>query len=343
VRARHGPPVRTMRSSRSRARFRVPCGAASAHHARNLAPDGGPGTVRASRAGARSRVPCSAASAHHARNLAPDGGRGTVRGRRRTGGAVRARHGPPVRTVQASRSGARFRVPCGAASAHHARNPAPGGGLSTVRASRAGARFRVPCGATSAHHARNLAPGGGPGTVRGRRRTGGAARARHGPPVRTVRPSRSGARFRVPCGAASAHQARDLARDGGRGTVRGCRRPGGAVRARHGPPVRTVRASRSRARFRVPCSAASSAPRAQPRTRRRRPRTVRGPGTVPARPRQPAGVAVAVADADGCSAARTASTTGCAPPGSVNSVDCAVIQYGSAKASARPTSPLRAK
>jgi hypothetical protein len=60
-------------------------------------------------------------------------------------------------------------------------------------------------------------------------------------------------------------------------------------------------------------------------------------------PRQPAGVADADADADGCSAVRTASTTGCAPPGSVNSVDCAVIQYGSAKASARPTSPLRAK
>jgi hypothetical protein len=108
--------------------------------------------------------------------------------------------------------------------------------------------------------------------------------ARCGPatglPVRTVRPSRAGARFRVPCGAASAHHARNLAPDGG---------------AR----------------------------------------------TVPARPRQPAGVAVA--DPDGCSAARTASTTGCAPPGSVNSVDCAVIQYGSAKASARPTSPLRVK
>ena len=86
----------------------------------------------------------------------------------------------------------------------------------------------------------------------------------------------------------------------------------------------------------VPCSVrrCKRAPRAQPRTRRRT-------GTVPARPRQPAGVAVA--DADGCSAARTASTTGCAPPGSVNSVDCAAIQYGSAKASARPTSPLRAK
>jgi hypothetical protein len=280
VRARHGPPVRTVRPSRSRARFRVPCGAAGAHHARTLAPDGGRGTVRASRAGARSRVPCGAASAHHVRNLAPDGGRGTVRGCRRPGGAVRARPGPPVRTVRPSRSRARFRVPCGAAGAHQARNLAPDGGRGTVRASRSGARFRVPCSAASAHHARNLAPDDGHGTVRGRRRPGGAVRARPEPPVRTVRASRSRARFRVPCGAASAHHVRNLAPDGG---------------AR----------------------------------------------TVPARPRQPAGVAVA--DADGCSAARTASTTGCAPPGSVNSVDCAVIQYGSAKASARPTSSLRAK
>ena len=174
-----------------------------------------------------------------------------------------------------------------------------------------------------------------PRTVRGRRRAGGAVRARHGSPGRTVRPSRYRARFRVPCGVASSAP-RAQPRTGRRPrTVRGRRRAGGAVRARHGSPGRTVRPSRSRARFRVPCGVASSAPHAQPRTGRR-PRTVRG-GSA----RQSAGVAVA--DADGCSAARTASTTGCAPPGSVNSVDCAVIQYGSAKASARPTSPLRAK
>ncbi len=215
MRARHGPPVRTVRPSRSRARFRVPCGAASAHHARNLVPDGGPGTVRASRSGARFRVPCGAASAHHARNLVPDGGPGTVRVRRRPGGTVRARHGPPVRTVRPSRSRARFRVPCRVAGAHHARKLAPDGGPGTVRASRSGARFRVLCSAASAHHARNLAPDGGHGTVRGRRRPGGAVRARHGPPVRTVRPSRSRATSRVPCGAASAHHVRNLAPGGG--------------------------------------------------------------------------------------------------------------------------------
>jgi len=176
----------------------------------------------------------------------------------RPGGAVRARHGPPVRTVRASRSRARFRVPCGAESAHHVRNPAPGGGPDTVRPSQSRARFRVPCCAASAHHVRNLAPGGRLGTVRGRRRTGGTVRARHGPPVRTVRPSRSRATSRVPCRVAGAHHARDLARDGGHGTVRGRRRPGGAVRARHGPPVRTVRPSRSRATSRVPCGAASA-------------------------------------------------------------------------------------
>ncbi|TCL80742.1 hypothetical protein EDF23_101182 [Curtobacterium sp. PhB128] len=272
MRGRHGPPVRTVRASRALARLRAPCGAASAHQACNLAPGGGPGTVR---------------------------------GGRRTGGTVRGRHGPPVRTV---------------------------------RPLRAGARFRVPCGFVSAHQACNLAPGGGPGTVRGGRRTGGAVRARHGPPVRTVRTSRARAGLRAPCGAASAHQARNLAPGGGPGTVRGRRWTGGTVRARHGPPVRTVRASRARAALRTPCGfvSAHQACNLAPGG---------GPGTVPARARsrQPAGVAVAVAVADGCSAARTASTTGCAPPGSVNSVDCVVIQYGSAKASARPMPSFSAK
>ncbi|TCL84189.1 hypothetical protein EDF31_106182 [Curtobacterium sp. PhB142] len=206
--------------------------------------------------------------------------------------------------------------------------------VRTVRASRARARLRAPCGFVSAHQARNLAPGGGPGTVRGGRRTGGTVRARHGPPAGTVRAFRACAALRAPCGAASAHKARNLAPGGGPGTVRGRRWTGGTVRARHGPPVRTVRAFRARAALRAPCGAASAhqacnlAPGG-------------GPGTVPARARQPAGVAVA--DADGCSAARTASTTGCAPPGSVNSVDCVVIQYGSAKASARPTASFSAK
>ncbi len=101
MRFRHGPPVRTVRASRALARLRPPCGAASAHQACNLAPGGGPGTVR---------------------------------GGRRTGGTVRARHGPPVRTVRASRARARLRAPCGAASAHQACNLAPGGGLRTVLA-----------------------------------------------------------------------------------------------------------------------------------------------------------------------------------------------------------------
>jgi len=249
VRARHGPPVRTVRPSRSRARFRVPCGAASAHHVRNLAPDGGRRTRHGASVVSWCEVPRSVRRCKRTPRAQPRTRRRTRHGAwlLSTGGAVRARHGPPVRTVRPSR----FR-----------------------------ARFRVPCGAASAHHARNLAPDRGHGTVLGRRRPGGAVRARHGPPVRTVRPSRAGARFRVPCGAAGAHRARNLAPDGGRGTVRGRRRPGGAARARHGPPVRTERATRSGARFRVPCSAASSAPRAQPRTRRRRPRTVRGAARV---------------------------------------------------------------
>ncbi len=137
---------------------------------------------------------------------------------------MRARHGPPVRTV---------------------------------RAFRARARLRAPCGAASAHQARNLAPGGGPGAVRGHRWTGGAVRGRHGPPVRTVRASRARAGLRAPCGAASAHQACNLAPRGGPGTVRGGRRTGGTVRGRHGPPVRTVRATSHRAADPAPCAVAA--------------------------------------------------------------------------------------
>lgn len=164
-----------------------------------------------------------------------------------------------------------------------------------------------------------------------------AGRCGAGPP-RTSRPHRASvaSRCEVPCSVRRCNRAPRAQPRTRRRTRHGAwpLSTGGAVLACHGPPVRTVRPSRSRARFRVPCGAASA-------HHARNLAPDGGPRTVPARPRQPAGVAVA--DAYGCSAARTASTTGCAPPGSVNSVDCAVIQYGSAKASARPTSPLRAK
>lgn len=60
---------------------------------------------------------------------------------------------------------------------------------------------------------------------------------------------------------------------------------------------------------------------------------------------QPAGVALEFGDADdvGATARRAASSTGWADPGSVNRAEDAVIQYGSGKASARPTPSRSAK
>ena len=59
--------------------------------------------------------------------------------------------------------------------------------------------------------------------------------------------------------------------------------------------------------------------------------------------RQGVGALLAGAPASGATAARTASTTGCAAPGSVYSVDEVWIQERPANASARPVSPRRLK
>jgi len=217
---RHGPPVRRRRR---RTRSRLPAQVRRA--VTNCRPAGPQPTVRDLSAARPRRVATSP---------------------RRAGGAVRRRHGPPVRRRARSRLPAQVR--------RVVTNGRLAGAQPTVRDLSAARPRRV---ATSA------------------RRTGGAVLRRHGPPVRRRRrPARSRLPAQVRRAVTSCRPAgpqptvRDLSAARTRRVATSARRTGGAVPAGTAPPPRASLATTARTRPSAPgsrrCRGTAPRRRAQP-------------------------------------------------------------------------------